>query len=75
MDKRTEDRLWKELHGLRHKIEVIAQAVTIITTKLEASEKALEAKEKERQSMINTVKWVVGSILTVAGLYIAYLSL
>ena len=79
MNKQAEERLWNELHGLRHKLEIVTQATTIITTKLEAAEKAAEKeaeeKEKRKASAINTIKWAVGIILTIAGLYIAYLSI
>ena len=75
MNKQAEERLWNELHGLRHKLEVVTQATTIITTKLEAAEKAAEEKEKQKASTMNTIKWVVGVVLTIASLCIAYLSI
>ena len=60
MNKDSEKRLWHELHELRHQVQVVTQAVAVITNQLE------EAKEREKEARARSDKkmtfmmWAVG---------------
>ena len=60
MNKDTEKRLWHELHELRHQVQVVTQAVAVITHQLEEiKDREKEAREKADKKM-SKIMWAVG---------------